>query len=215
MSDYEKKKISDCIKKNYNIKDSRELKNVYIYIKILIFYFIKNSCNEDDEIINTIKNIKEYRFINDYNFLNICKSNGINLKIKKLMNVFLFLEELCFNLYKNTIKSEYSKELKESVKDKIINNLINDENNKIYINQISKSVERFISRYLIMNNKDDIYPDSKLIIQLKKRVYLWDEDMRNIQNIEKNLELIKDFDITIGQALKFYELIKEKETISH
>ena len=39
--------------------------------------------------------------------------------------------------------------------------------------------------------------------------------MRNIQNIEKNLELIKGFDITIGQALKFYELIKEKETISH
>ena len=131
------------------------------------------------------------------------------------MNVFLFLEELCFNLYKNTIKSEYSKDLKESVKDKIINNLINDENNKIYINQISKSVERFILRYLIMNNKDDIYPDSKLIIQLKKRVYLWDENIRNIQNIEKNLELIKDFDITIGQALKFYELIKEKGTISH
>ena len=82
----------------------------------------------------------------------------------------------------------------------------------IYTKQLAASIRRFISRYLYrINNQEEFSPKGKLIIHLKKRIDLWNRELRNSGQIEKILELIKEFDLNVGQGLKLYELIKEED----
>jgi len=137
---------------------------------------------------------------------------GNNLKVKKIISIFLFFEHLCFEVFKENLNDEYIEEIDNRIKDKIIDNLVNNENNKIYLKQLAASIRRFISRYIYrINNQEEFSPKGKLIIHLKKRIDLWDKDLRNSEKIEKILELIKEYDLNVGQGLKLYELIKEED----
>ena len=156
--------------------------------------------------------MEEYIKLNDNNVIGIFNANDNNLKVKKIISIFLFFEHLCFEVFKENLNDEYIEEIDNRIKDKIIDNLVNNENNKIYLKQLAASIRRFISRYLYrINNQEEFSPKGKLIIHLKKRIDLWDKDLRNSEKIEKILELIKEYDLNVGQGLKLYELIKEED----
>ena len=70
-----------------------------------------------------------------------------------------------------------------------------------------KILKKKFGNYL-KNNHDEFPPEMKLIIQLK-RYDLWDKKFRKIEKIEQILDLINEFNLTIGQSYKFYELIRE------
>ena len=130
--------------------------------------------------------MKEYIKINDNNIIGIFDANEINLKIKKIISIFLFIEHLCFEVFKANIKDEYSEEIDDNIKNKIIEKLVEEENNKIYAKQLAASIRRFISRYLYrINNQEEFSPKGKLIIHLKKRIDLWDKDFRTSEKKEK------------------------------
>ena len=212
LTEDEKKNICQYINVSFNIKDPNDLKKIYGYIQMLIFYFINNNCNLEEGITKTIKDMEEYIKLNDNNVIGIFNANDNNLKVKKIISIFLFFEHLCFEVFKENLNDEYIEEIDNRIKDKIIDNLVNNENNKIYLKQLAASIRRFISRYLYrINNQEEFSPKGKLIIHLKKRIDLWDKDLRNSEKIEKILELIKEYDLNVGQGLKLYELIKEED----
>ena len=212
LTEDEKKNICQYINVSFNIKDPNDLKKIYGYIQMLIFYFINNNCNLEEGITKTIQDMEEYIKLNDNNVIGIFNANDNNLKVKKIISIFLFFEHLCFEVFKENLNDEYIEEIDNRIKDKIIDNLVNNENNKIYLKQLAASIRRFISRYLYrINNQEEFSPKGKLIIHLKKRIDLWDKDLRNSEKIEKILELIKEYDLNVGQGLKLYELIKEED----
>ena len=176
----EKKNICQYINVSFNIKDPNDLKKIYGYIQMLIFYFINNNCNLEEGITKTIQDMEEYIKLNDNNVIGIFNANDNNLKVKKIISIFLFFEHLCFEVFKENLNDEYIEEIDNRIKDKIIDNLVNNENNKIYLKQLAASIRRFISRYLYrINNQEEFSPKGKLIIHLKKRIDLWDKDLRN------------------------------------
>ena len=214
LTDDEKMKINDYIKDNF-FKEN-ELKTIYGYIQLLIFYLTNNNFNEGDKIIDIINKLPDNIRNKDENINAIFNTNGIGLKANKIISLFLFFEHLCFELFSANLKDEYKEDIKEDTKnkisDKLVNNKdVNDVNYEKMVKQLAASVRRFISRYLYkINNPDEFSPKSKLNIQLK-RIDIWDKDTRTNESIESIIDLIKEFDLTVGQSLRFYELIKEDD----
>ena len=68
------------------------------------------------------------------------------------MNIFFFIEHLCFKELSETLQKEYkaeiSKDLQEKIKQKLLSPQINNEGEGYTIRQLSAAVRRFISRYL-------------------------------------------------------------------
>ena len=206
LTDEEKKNINDYIKENYSYEKENELKKVYGNIQLLIFYLINNNCDENEEIAKLIEKLPGYINVKENNFKGIFE-NRTTLTIKKIISIFIFFEHLCFELFNMDIKEEYREDIDENIKNKITGNLLKEQN----IKQLAASVRRFISRFLYkINNKDEFSPKGQLIIQLR-RIDLWDGNLRKTEEIEKILELIKDYKLNVGQSLRFYELIKEKD----
>ena len=204
LSDEEKSKIYEYLKENYN--DQNEYKQIYGSIQLLIFYLINNNFNEEDTIINIIEKSKDYLKIDDENFKGIFNANGMELKAKKIIDIFLFIEHLCFDIFGQNIMKEYKVVIDDNNKNKI-----NDNKNKYEnIKELAAAVRRFISRLLYtIKNKDDLSPEGKLEIQLK-RLDLWDKKYRNVETIQKIIMQISEYDLTVGQSFEFYQLIKSE-----
>jgi len=210
LTDEEKTIINEYIKDNFNKEDPEDVKKIYGYLQLIIFHLINYNCNEEEEIVKTMENMAEIINIRDDNFKGIFTANGINLKVKKIIGVFLFFEHLCFDIFTANIKDDYKVDIDENIKNKISEKLMDEKNNKDK-KALAASVRRFISRYLYrINSQDEFSPNVKLIIQLK-RVDLWDKNLRNIQKIEQILDLIKEYDLNVSQSFKLYELIKEED----
>ena len=74
------------------------------------------------------------------------------------MNIFLFIEHLCFKDLYEELDLIYKKELSEEIKNEIINKLVNKENKEnenvntkedfITLKDLGAAVRRFITRYL-------------------------------------------------------------------
>ena len=201
----EKSKIYRYIKENYN--EQNHYKQIYGYIQLLILYLMDNNCNEEESIINIINNSKDYHKIDDKNFEGIFIVSGNELKAKKIIDIFLFIEYLCFEIFSKNIEEDY-----KIIIDNNIRNKINDNKNKFMnIKELAAALRRFISRLLYrIKNKDDLSPEGKLEIQLK-RIDLWDKKYRNPEIIAKIVKQISEFDLTVGQSFELYQLIKSED----
>ena len=203
LTNEEKSKIFTYVKENYN--DQNDYKQIYGYIQLLVFYLMNNNCNEEDTINNIIDNSKDYLKIDDQNFQGIFNEN--KLKAKKIIDVFLFIEHLCFEEFSKNIEEDY----KIIIDNKIKNMIIDNKNKFMNIKELAAALRRFISRLLYrIKNKDDLSPEGKLEIQLK-RIDLWDKKYRNPEIIEKIVKQISEFDLTVGQSFELYQLIKSED----
>ena len=203
LSYEEKSKIYEYLKENYN--DQNEYKQIYGSIQLLIFYLINNNFNEEDTIINIIEKSKDYLKIDDENFKGIFNANGMELKAKKIIDIFLFIEHLCFDIFGQNIMKEYKVVIDDNNRNKINDNKYEN------IKELAAAVRRFISRLLYtIKNKDDLSPEGKLEIQLK-RLDLWDKKFRKIEIIEKITKQINEFALTVGQSFELYQLVKSED----
>ena len=168
---------------------------------------INNNFNEEDNINNIIVSSKDYLRIDDQNFQGIFNANGIELKAKKIIDIFLFIEHLCFEEFSKNIEEDYKKNIDNKAKNQIIDN----KNKFMNVKELAAALRRFISRLLFrIKNKNDLSPEGKLDIQLK-RLDLWDQKFRKIETIEKIVNQINEFDLTVGQSFELYQLIKSED----
>ena len=128
------------------------------------------------------------------------------------MDIFFYAEHLSFNELTKDLPSEYKLEIDENIKENI-KTKINEksrgqnEDEKLTWKELSAVVRRFISRYLF-GYKQNI---DKLEFQLAK-IDLWEQKFRNLNNLNQLInEKIGQFNLNVGQAFKFYELIGEED----
>ena len=211
LEEKEKKKIKEFRKRH----QENDFKHFFNSMQLIIFYLINNrdKVNIDDTISNTIKILPKYmkldKSIEDF----FDEEDSKNIKIDKILGIFLYFEHLCFKelckILQNEYKEEIDNEVKAMIKEKLIdNNNINDE----IIKYLGAATRRFISRYLVgKKQKTDIDPKSMLIAQLKRND-LWDNSIENLDNL-LNLfsNLIDEIKLNVGQCFKFYDIIKEKD----
>ena len=79
-------RIYNYIKSNYNINDHNDLKQLYSYLQLIIFYLINNINDIDKSIKNIIEGSNDIK-INDKNFIAIFEGNEMTLKGNKIISI--------------------------------------------------------------------------------------------------------------------------------
>ena len=170
---------------------------------------INNNFKEDEKISNIISEAPDYLPI-DNDCSNFFNGVGKEFKANQIMNIFFYIEHLCFDTLIENIRIEYKKPIEESVVEKIKTNLIDNSQpeDKISLNDLAAALRRFISRYLVGNKEViDVNENIPLDFQLG-RIDLWGEKYGNLDNlIELVSEKIKDFNLKVCHALEFYNII--------
>ena len=133
------------------------------------------------------------------------------------MNIFFYIEQLCFKDLCKNLHSEYKKEISSDLINKIKKELLenkNEENEEYSIKDLASALRRFISRYLSGQREDVEIDEKRELFHELTRIDLWEEKIGKLDNLE---DLIKNqlekFKLTVGQSFKFYEIIGEKDKL--
>ena len=207
----EKNKIFSYIQKIFREND--KIKNFFGSIQLIIFYLTNNNFSEEEEINKILENSPEYLKINIH-CSNFFKNEGNSFKANQLMNIFFYIEHLVFEDLLKTLHPEYQKKiektLEEEIREKLVNK-VNDED-KLFIKDLSAALRRFISRYLAGSRQTtDINENNYLELQLN-RIDLWEEKYGKINNLDELIsEKINSFKLKVGQSLEFYKIIGNED----
>ena len=218
LNDKEKENIMKYIDNKNKEKMAKnnmnyDFKEFFGSLQMLIFYLTEQGFMKiDTSIKNVIKNAPSYfKLSEDCNdFFN---NDGSEITIQKLMNLFFFFEHLCFEDLSGTLQNEYKKPISEDKKNEITNKLLKNYNNKLFtLRDLGAAVRRFISRYLAGKlQTTDIGEDRTLSFELS-REDLWEEKIGKEDDLMENIdELLSDFNLNVGQAYAFYQLIGEED----
>ena len=214
LNSEEKEKIINYISKK-RMGKNYDFNSIFGSMQMILFYLANNSCKNDEKIINILKNAPKYLKIEEdcYEFF---ENEGYEIKLENLMNVYFFIEHLCYNGLVNTLLKEYKKEIPNDLKIKIKEKLFNSErkNEEYTIKELAAAVRRYISRYLAGKRESiDIDEKRDLTYELS-RIDLWEEKIGKLDNLYELLfSQIGEFNLNVGQAYEFYELIKAEDKI--
>ena len=193
-------------------RENMDKNQFFASLQLLIFYLGNNNLDEKDTIHKIIEEAPNYLKIED-----ICKEffneDGKELKSDKIMSIFFFFEHLCFKELSQNILDDYKKEINEEILEKLTNKLNNNEiNEKISIKELGAAVRRFISRYLVGKKQNIDIKDDIPLVPLLKKPELWEEKIAKLSNLNELItHLLEEFGLTVKQAFKLYELIKEED----
>ena len=131
------------------------------------------------------------------------------------MNIFFFIEHLCFKELEKTLQEEYKAKIPEDIKEKIKNKFlkIKNEPKVIYtLKDLRAAIRRFISRYLAGKTEEiDIKSDRDLAFELTRKD-LWEIDIANNDNLEENISnQFEEFKLKVGQVYELYILLGEED----
>ena len=206
--DEEEKKI--IVKEFINNNNNKSLyKQIYGTIQLIIFFLLNNNMDEKQKICEI--NFPNYLRI-DESFQRFLGDKGKDFTADKIMGIFLLFEHLCFNDLCKTLHDEYKEEISNEIIEKIDNNYFNNNNEVMTIQEIGAAVRRFISRYLVGQNKEGYFIPNSLLLPQLRRPDLWGEKIGKLQNLDelisKSLQILN---LTVGQSFKFYEKIKSED----
>jgi hypothetical protein len=206
--DDKNKKYMEKYKKKYDFKD------FFGSMQMLIFYLTeKGIMKEKEKIIDILRKAPGYFKLSD-DCTNFFQNEGSDLAVNKLMNLFFFFEQLCFEDLAQTLQNEYKQEIPQDKKIAITNKLLKDKDQKfpISVKDLAAAVRRFISRYLAGKLEvTDIKEDRDLTFELT-REDLWEEKIAKLEDLMEIIGmLLYEFKLTVGQAYEFYKLIGEED----
>ena len=219
LNDKEKENIINYIEKmNKKMKPNNknyDFKEFFSSMQMIIFYLNeKGILNNEEKILNVLKNAPSYFKIsddcNDFFF-----KEGAELTVDKIMNIFFFIEHLCYEDLEKTLLDEYKEKIPENKKVLIQNKLLNNKSNqevKYTTKELAAAIRRFISRYLVGKRQEiDIKKDRDLPYELS-RIDLWEENIAQLENLEELLgEQLNEFNLKVDNAWDLYELIGEED----
>ena len=195
-----------------NQKRKYDFKEFFGSLQILLFYLTeKGVVNEDEKIVNVIKNAPGYLKLS-----NDCKSffynDGKQFSLNQLMNLFFFFEHLCFEDLAETLQPEYRAVIPDDIKNKIIEKLVKKKDLVISVKDLGAATRRFISRYLAGKLQvTDITEDRDLSFELS-REELWEEKIGQLEDLMDIItNMTFEFKLKVGQAYDFYNIIGDED----
>ena len=212
----EKEKVLNYIKK-LMLENNYDFKEIFGSIQKLIFYLTdKDNVKVEEKVIKVLKDAPSY-FKLSPEFLGFFSIEEFELACDKIMNLFFFIEHLCFEDLIKTLQNEYKEEIPEDLKIKIKDKLINKRKDfDLYtIKELGAAVRRFISRYLCGKSQvTDIKEDRDLSFELS-REDLWEEKIAKLDDLMGIVHnQLGEFKLKVGQAYSFYKLIQEEDNNS-
>ena len=200
------------------IKRRRKIENLdftdfYGSLNLLIFFLINNRALNTDKISKIIIEKPSYLKISE-DCCEFFEKEGNEFEVNKLMNIFFYIEHLCFEDLSKTLQPEYKISIDSKTQEKIKKKLLetNKENKYYSIKDLGAALRRFISRYLVGNRQDVEIDEKRPLAYELSRLDLWEEKIGKLNNLE---ELVKDqlgeFKLNIGQSFSLYEIIGEKD----
>ena len=207
LSDKEEKTLELLFNGGDKIKDFKDFFNSLL----MIFFFLNyNKANEEENLVDLINEIPIYINISDdfrEVIINEFSEKGKELKINKLYNTFIYLENLYLNenfenICKNLNDNKFGQEFDDM---KAIKNKIDNFNDK---KGLFMALKRYIFRYLVDNQNINNIENTNLIFELGKSE-LWDLKAINVNDIKRNLNShFKDF-IKVGNVKCFSYLLND------
>ena len=207
LSDDAQNKIKQYLKNRFKNEDV--LKDFFKSFQKVFFYLNnaqnKLNSNNMNEIINTLPGILK---ISD-EFKKFFEKEGIQFEIDKLMNIFLYIENLCFKETSKNLDKKYRSIIDESIKKNIQNKYKDSKDNK----ELCKALRKYIFRYLIINKNIENLENNNLNYALCKSD-LWDINMGNIDVIKKFIsEKLGKFNLKVSESFDLYNLIGVEEQV--
>ena len=209
LSNEKKTIIYNTIKDNLENKNN-ELTKILFSIQLLIYYLTQEKKSEDDEIKVLIANLPEYVILSKE-----CKEffEKQELKVEELSNVYSYIELLCFKPIINNLKKNYKKEIDIQKSDSIKN--LFEENKLKHITKIdlASACRKLISRYLVGVRDDTDINENNLLVLHLDREELWSkETWKKKDLLEKDLDSLSKYELTIDQCYELYELLGGDES---
>ena len=216
LDEKEKEIINKYIKRiERDNNNGYDFKEFFSSMQMIIFYINeKELININERIINILEKAPGYFKISD-DCKDFFKNEGNILTVDKILNLFFFIEHLCFKDLVKNLQNEYKQKIPEDKKEAIKNKLLKDEKDpKALYNtkDLAGAIRRLISRYLTGKTQEiDIKSDIKLSENLT-RGDLWETKISEnpeFENYVKNQ--LNEFEIIVGQAYDLYEFIGEED----
>ena len=217
---YGQKELNEEDRKKIFIYSNKEYNNFDILFESFILFvnhLNNNYAQKDIKIIDFISEAKK-KYINfPEQFTNYFNEEGKDIVIEKLLNSILYMEHICFEHLKNKIDNQFKIGLNRGQKEEIINYFGKNHKDQILTKkEISSAVRRFITRYLLNDNKNEnIDPNLNLYLCLERK-FLWSNGI--FSKIEGNFnDLIKryigsfSFPLEVKHSFDFYNIIGEEE----
>ena len=208
LTEYEIRIIFEYIQ----LEKNKDFKPFFGSMQLIIFYLTNNLYKNDEKIIDILNKAPKYLKISDI-CINFFSKEGKDFKVEKLMNVFFFIEHLCFEDLSNTLQPEYKKEIPKELQDKIKHKLLEQKNDNILsVKELAAALRRYISRYLAGKRESvDINETRELYYDLT-RIDLWKEKIGRLDNLEELVYAkISEFKLNVGQAFNLYKLIEVED----
>ena len=201
-----KQAIYDIIKEQYN-EEEEKLIQILVSIQLFIYYLTQEKKNEKDEVKTILDELPEYIFLNP-ECKDFLQSKNLNIKIEEIIGVYSFFELLCYKPIINNLPQVYKKPI-EDKEGKEILKLFEDKKFKLITKvNLASACRKFISRYLTSSRKDDdINEDNDLSDQLIRYEFWSKEILGREDDLNKELNYLKNLNITVGQCFELYNLM--------
>ena len=199
LSDDEKGRIFIYYKSNLKEKDINVYKNFFNSFLYLFFYLNKNKSDRNKKIIKILEDLPEDNKISK-DYINFINKEGKELEICHLIKVFIILEDLSFDECINSLDNKF----KLNFNKKEIEN-----RNQFYEikENLLKAIQRYMLRYLILNDNIEEIENISLISELFKS-NLWNINENELKEIEQIINAeFGALNLTISNIFCFYQLI--------
>ena len=206
-----KQRIYDSIKDKLQ-NQNNELSKILFSIQLFIYYLIQEQQKENDDINIIIQNLPDY--------VNLSKEcieffEKQKLKVNEIIEVYSYIELLCFQSIINILNQKFKKEIEEEKKN-VINETLEDNKSEVIKKlNLSTACRKLISRYLISSRIDNEYNENSNLALYLFREEMWSkEDWKKKDILEQELKILEKYKITLGHCYELYKLLggdEEKE----
>ena len=201
----------------YSAKDYNNFDILFESFILFVNHLNNNYAKKDTKIVDFISEAKK-KYINfPEQFTNYFNEEGKDIVIEKLLKSILYMELICFGHLKKKIDNQFKIGLNRGQKEEIINYFEKKHNDLILTKkEISSAVRRFITRYLLNDNKNEnIDPNLNLYTCLERK-FLWSNEI--FSKITDNFNVLIQryignfsFDLEVKHSFEFYNIIGKEE----
>ena len=195
-------------------KGNSNFTDFFSSLNLLIFYLLNKRAVKTDTIAKILKEKPRYLKISK-DCVDFFKKEGKLFKVNQLMNIFFYIEHLCFNDLCNNLQPDFKISIDQTTAEKIKKKLINEVNKEkeIYsIKDLAAAIRRFISRYLVGTRQDVEIDEKRLLYFELTRLDLWEEKFGQLDNLEELIQnQLAEFNLNVGQAYSLYDIIGEED----
>ena len=199
--------------KKRKIKGKSDFTEFFSSLNLLIFYLLNNRALSTDKISKILTEKPPYLKISE-DCKEFFENDGKEFEINKLMNIFFYIEHLCFDdLTKNLpqdLQISIDSETQEKIKKKLFES--NKENIYYSIKDLAAALRRYISRYLVGDRQDVEIDEKRMLSYELTRLDLWEEKIGKLKNLDDIIKnQLGEFNLNIGQAFSLYKIIGEED----